>query len=64
VGENLHIFELFSGFGEDDCLNVDDIFVLEQFEQSQLPQSAFCEDLVLESFVNFFDGYQVLPFGF
>lgn len=58
---NLHILELFPGFGQDDGFNVDDVLVLEQFQQPEFPEGALGEDLMLEGLVNFFNGDQVLP---
>ena len=64
LGYHINILELFPRFGKDNCLNIDNILVLQQLEKSQLSESSFCKDLVLEGLVDLFDGHElVLVFG-
>jgi hypothetical protein len=38
--------------------------VLEKFEESQLSQGSFGEDLMFEGFIDLFNCYQILSFSF
>lgn len=59
-GPGVHILELFTGFQKDDRGDVDDIFVVEEFQESQFLESSFCKDFVLKGFVDLFYRHQLI----
>ena len=59
---HVHILEIFPRFREDDCLDIDDVLMFEEFQQPEFSQGSLCEYLMLECFINFLDGYKLLAF--
>lgn len=55
-GNDVNVLELFSGLGQNDSLDVDDILVFEKLEKPQFSESPFGENFVFEGFVDLFDG--------
>ena len=57
--KRIHIFKLFSRFGEKDGLNANHIFMKDITEDLEFSESSFGKYLVFKCFFNLFDGDQL-----
>ena len=56
----VYIFEFLSRFGQNDSVNVDYIFMSKELQKSKFSECSFGKNFMLECFIYFFDGNQVL----